>query len=358
MLVATKTKDIILLHYEDGKHITSKKYNYKTPSGKNYSIDFGGLFLPLQIYDEAKHVFKEFPHIDKKYLIPYGGDLFSFSIHQKRLRLLACDILGHGIRCHTINRHLRRFIFKHKDDDNFINKLNHEMQHITEEDKEEMRERLLHALDKLEKSGYPLDKQIDKRNISYNYSHKKDILENFENFFTSPNIAIAECDIDLDKRKIEFANLGNPSIYCILMDHKGNILRYKEFKKTSPAIGFLEKMNIIKDGLIIPNNIKKFRIVLFTDAILEQEIYIPEKAIPEALENITSIDIKKEFKTLLSAEKHRFFEEETLLRKTIQHLSRKSPTEFVNHFYKYLIHLNSHVQCDDLTLTVIDFEEQ
>ncbi len=337
--------------YEHGKHIKSNAFDVEGESGK-YKVKVASLFRPLQLYSEEKKRINKID-VEKNYIIPHGGDLFSLHVKKAKLNFFIMDLAGHGFAAHKIADKFKHLAFKHRDEDDLLHKISGIWE---KEGRNIMAEARKEIADAAEQAKFLHDKELVERH-----------LREAQRFELNGFLTACQTIVDLDKSQIDFYNYGHPNQYLVIMSPKGEVLHFHAFpklrtlKNTAFYLGLAQNFQFKKDHYSL-DGFHKFRLILFSDAILEQTFSIPnmDKKEVQKLMKYLSKNLREEYHSFLDREneKDRMFKRhENLLINTIKHLAREDPRRFVRMFDRLLIRINDAEQEDDITLVVADIEK-
>lgn len=338
MLFFGERKEGFVLHYEKGRHIRSSRFKVE-----GFKVNVAALFLPFQLHEEEKIFEKPLRgKIKKRYIMPYGGDVFSLFINQPLMNFFIMDIMGHGLACHKFAEHFIALAIENRQSPSLCKVIGEEWVIKKAEICSKIERELKIVAEELIRDGYN-EKLIERNRRGFTLLSKTGLL--------------TACQVIVNLRNMEllFENLGHPSQYCILMGDKGRILGIKSFAKKGGCLGLFPYRRM-QESFVIPRKVNRFRIIMFSDAVLEQGLDINPKNVEKLLEEIDVRKLRRNYTRVLTQEVEYVRLETDLLIDTMKHMTKYNPEQFVRFFYKLLIRMNQKTQGDDMTLVVADFE--
>jgi hypothetical protein len=341
---ATADKDLMILHHTSGKHLETKTFSV-AGSKHTFSVTLAGLFVPMQLYHDEQRFEKDLSTVKKKYITPYGGDAFILRKEKNLLNFFVMDVMGHGFETHHITTFLLRFILKNRHSPHLMSLLDTKLKNLTDKDKKTLDNELSLAIEQARKKGYSV--------------HREQQYRDYLTFFASnvPLVSAGSASVDLDNEKIYFSNMGGPTMYCVIMDEKNKILGIKTFSQMNRPLGILENHTILTNSISLPKNTNRFRVIIFSDAIIEQTITHTTESLSALVALLPSGELQKHYKSVAKKKSMRLQDEEKLLHSILTHHIFEKPEQLTRFFYQALLKHNSQVQADDMTLIVADFQK-
>ncbi|MBS3175741.1 hypothetical protein J4457_00740 [Candidatus Woesearchaeota archaeon] len=210
-----KKDEGFVLHYEKGQHIKSHEFKIEIPEKlETYRMKVSALFLPFQLHHEDIFRGTEI----QKYLIPYGGDIFSVFINDASVNFFVIDIMGHGFTVHKLAEYIITKAIEFAEDPHVVEKIGNlwvkDLPIISKEVKTSLAKEAI----QLAKLGY------DKTKLAT-------ILKRTSMTYQAGFLTGCQALLDLRQRTIIFENFGHPAQYFILIDKENHkILGIKSFR--------------------------------------------------------------------------------------------------------------------------------
>ena len=335
------------LRFHRGRHFKEHEMQIFKDGKTVCAISTAALFLPQQLTSEERVWEKGVvaAGAERRYTLPYGGDLYSFNAHPPDVSFLILDTAGHGFACHKLTEHLIMIARRRQGEQQLAVILGNEWLRETEKEKSEVtaavKQEMQRAIEAAKRLG------DDEKALG---RHEREL----EGLTHLGMMSACEVHLDIESRKIEFSNYGHPDQYCIILDNQGNVLHWYDFSNQAKMLGVMEEKSKSKT-VQLDQKWNSFRLVLFSDAILEQTIDVGDaKQIWEVIRRIGLEEEYRQFHAEEEGARRDFSRNHHLLIETIKRMCHHSPKEFVQFFYRYLIHHNKEAQGDDVTMVVSD----
>jgi len=253
------TPEGFVFHYEHGKHIQSRRFFLPTKKGR-YIVSVSAIFFPLQLHDSLR-----MPTPSSQFVIPHGGDVCSLFINKSLLNFFIMDIMGHGFAVHKIADRLISKIIEQRNNPHLVRAVGDYWKRESPSLEKSLEGEMQTAIQEAVRKGFP-QKQV------------QELVGEIRHIYTAGSLAACQVVINIEEGKILFENYGEPAIYFILLDRNtGQILSLKIFEKGNAALGYTQEYQQFQED--IPHGVTHFKIVMFTDALMEQQVSIPEEHI-------------------------------------------------------------------------------
>ena len=338
-------RENFVLRYRKGRHLKKRVVNIKVDGSTSYKVEIAILFLPLQLHEEERK-FRQTIRADPQLIIPYGGDIFSLFTDGPLLDFFVMDVSGHGLFCRGLSRQLIRYATLNRKRVDIIEQISHKW----EGDKANL----------LNEAERQLREDIEKaRGLGYHPSLIGEYLRKLEQGpFEGIFVSACQSIIDLRKKAIYFRNFGHPSQYCLLVLPNGKTWLKSFSPDTSILMSDSKLPKISGKFFQIPRGVNNFRLVLFSDAILEQVVKIDHSNHVNLLSQLEDPKLKRRYHQAMTRSFKDRRATSNLLVYTIRNTAKKPPEQVAKFFYDYLLGLNQETQGDDITFAVIDFKRK